>query len=321
MTPRTTERAESVAGGLLSIGALSAATGIPVDTIRTWERRYGFPVAQRKPSGHRVYALSTVPRLQRIAQAIARGHRAAEVLPASEKALEALLVTSSQAPAGAPPATARGRPTSPTAGDEPGGLLDAVRGFDADRLKRAFQADWARLGPLEFLDVRAAPFLTALGDAWESGAIDVRHEHFGSSVLGDFLRAVRMPLDDRATGPVVALATLPGELHGLGLQMSALVFSLAGWRTLVLGVDTPVAQIAALTKETPIGAVALSCVQPGGRGVAAAIRRLREQVPRRTAIIVGGAGAPAAVRDAGIEIIPDLAALDRWVRTRSPLGA
>lgn len=321
MTPRTTARPESADGGLLSIGALSVATGIPVDTIRTWERRYGFPVAQRKPSGHRVYALSTVPRLQRIAQAIARGHRAAEVLPASEKALEALLAALSKAPPAGPLATERARPASSMAGEDPGGLLDAARAFDADRLKRAFQADWAALGPLEFLEARAAPFLTALGDAWERGAIDVRHEHFGSSVLGDFLRAVRMPLDDRATGPVVVLATLPGELHGLGLQMSALVFSLAGWRTLVLGVDTPVAQIAALTKETPIGAVALSCVQPGGRGVAAAIRRLRQQVPRRTAILVGGAGAPAAVREARIEIIPDLLALDRWVRAHSPLGS
>ena len=77
--------------GLLSIGALSAATGIPIDTIRTWERRYGFPVPVRKPSGHRVYPLSLVPRLRRAAQAIARGHRAAEVVRASERALDALL--------------------------------------------------------------------------------------------------------------------------------------------------------------------------------------------------------------------------------------
>jgi len=30
--------------GLLTIGALSAATGVPVETLRTWERRYGFEV-------------------------------------------------------------------------------------------------------------------------------------------------------------------------------------------------------------------------------------------------------------------------------------
>jgi methanogenic corrinoid protein MtbC1 len=319
MTPRTTKRPESVEGGLLSIGALSAATGIPVDTIRTWERRYGFPVAQRKPSGHRVYALSTVPRLRRIAQAIARGHRAAEVLPASESAIDALLATLPHVPSESMAST---RPASPDGLAEPAALLDAVRAFDAARLKRAFQADWARLGPLEFLEHRAAPFLTAVGQAWEDGSLDVRHEHFGASVLGDFLRAVRLPLEDRATGPIVALATLPGELHGLGLQMSALVFSLAGWRTLVLGVDTPVAQIAALAREASIAAVALSCVQPAGRSTVAAIRALRQRLPRRIPILLGGAGAPSIVREPGIETLSDLAALDRWVRSRpSALGA
>ena len=81
MAARTARRGGSSTDGLLSIGALSAATGIPIDTIRTWERRYGFPVAERKPSGHRVYGVQTAPRLRRIAEAIARGHRAAEVVP------------------------------------------------------------------------------------------------------------------------------------------------------------------------------------------------------------------------------------------------
>ena len=56
----------------LSIGALSRATGIPVETLRTWENRYGFPVPERKPSGHRVYPLSSVPRLRRIAESVAQ---------------------------------------------------------------------------------------------------------------------------------------------------------------------------------------------------------------------------------------------------------
>ena len=77
--------------GMLSIGALSAATGVPVETIRSWERRYGFHVAERKPSGHRVYALDTVARLRLISDALGRGHRAAEVVAASESALESLL--------------------------------------------------------------------------------------------------------------------------------------------------------------------------------------------------------------------------------------
>ena len=310
---RTARRAESPAQGMLSIGALSAATGIPVDTIRTWERRYGFPIAERKPSGHRLYALSTAPRLRRIAQAIARGHRAAEVVPAPETTVEALLATL--------PATGREPQPSPRAeaslgprtADVGGGLLEAVHAFDGERLKRAFQADWARLGPLEFLEQRAAPFLTAVGQAWEENSLDVRHEHFASSVLGDFLRAVRLPLEDRARGPLAVLATLPGELHGLGLQMSALVFALAGWRTLPLGVDTPVAQIVALAREAPLSAVAVSCVQQRKRSDAATLRALRQRLPRHVALLVGGSSAPDTAHQRGIEVMSDLTSLDRWL--------
>jgi methanogenic corrinoid protein MtbC1 len=189
--------------------------------------------------------------------------------------------------------------------------LQWVRAFDGDRLRRWFHTDWARLGPLQFLEYRAAAFLRAVGDAWEANQLEVRHEHFASAVLGDFLRSVRQPLDDRARGPIVALATLPGELHGLGLQMAALVFALAGWRALILGVDTPIEQIAALTREVAIVAVALSCVDPHGAKNAAEVRALRRKLPRAVSLIVGGSSAPEVV---GTVTLPNLAALDQWLR-------
>jgi DNA-binding transcriptional MerR regulator len=305
-------RNDQTSEGLLSIGALSTATGIPIDTIRTWERRYGVPVPVRKPSGHRVYPLATVPHLRRAAQAIARGHRAAEVLPASEGALDALLES---LPAGAAPAP-REMNAATSTGDATGSeeLLEAVRRFDADRLKRILQSEWARRGPIDFLEHLAGPFLDAVGRGWAEGELEVRHEHFASGVLGDFLRTVRQPLDDRATGPVAALATLPNELHGLGLQMAALVFALAGWRPLVLGVDTPISQIAALARDAPLAAVALSCVQERGRKATASVRALRRGLPRAVPLVVGGRGAPSRSQIKGVQIIPNLTSLDRWLR-------
>lgn len=296
--------------GLLSIGALSAATGIPIDTIRTWERRYGYPVPVRKASGHRVYPLSLIPRLRRAAEAIARGHRAAEVVPASERALDALLDSLAELPV-----EPLGLPAVPEQttqdGDE---LLALVRAFDTEGLRRRIQNDWARLGPLGFLEGQAAPFLASVGEAWEQGRLDVRHEHFATGVLGDFLRSVRLPLSDRATGPIAALATPPGELHGLGLQMVALVFSFAGWRPLVVGVDTPIAQITSLAREAPLGVVALSLVQPQPRS-AATIQALRRGLPRRIPLLVGGRGAPRVSNTKGVEIMSDLVGLERWLRT------
>lgn len=297
--------------GVLSIGALSAATGIPVETLRTWERRYGFPVAERKPSGHRVYPLSTVPKLRLMGAALARGHRAAEVVGASEQTLETLLEAVPAAAADSFRKATRRKADIEAA--DPSELFDAVRSFDAEQLKRTFQADWARFGPIDFLEQRAAPFLIALGDAWETGELDVRHEHFASAALGDFLRTVRTPLDDRADGPLVALATLSGERHGLGLQMCALVFALAGWRALVLGADTPADQIVALAREVDIAAVTLSFVLPAESGPAI-VRSLRKRLPRHISLLAGGAGVSADWKVKGVELLGDLRSLDAWVR-------
>jgi DNA-binding transcriptional MerR regulator/methylmalonyl-CoA mutase cobalamin-binding subunit len=298
---------------------LSAATGIPVETIRTWERRYGFPAAERRPSGHRVYGVATVPRLRRIAQALALGHRPAQVLTATESDLESLLATGVLQPGTTvAPSAPAASPADPEAAGPPEipSLLHATETFNAEQLRRRFQQEWVRQGPMGFLDHCAAPYLQAVGDAWEKGSLDIRHEHFGSSLLGDFLRSARAPLEDRATGPLIVLATPADELHGLGLQMAALVFALAGCHTLVLGVDTPASQIVALAREVRVGAVAISCVRvEQQRACAGQVRALRRRLPRQIPIILGGAGAPHS-QAPGVHVMTDLQELASWVRAR-----
>ncbi len=53
-------RAKPLPDDGLSIGELSRRTGVGVSTLRAWERRHGFPVAQRLVSGHRRYVNSDV---------------------------------------------------------------------------------------------------------------------------------------------------------------------------------------------------------------------------------------------------------------------
>jgi methanogenic corrinoid protein MtbC1 len=295
-------------GAWLSIGALSRATGIAVETLRTWESRYGFPVPERKPSGHRVYPVSAVPRLRRIAQALTHGHRAGQVVGASDDALGRLLETSTATnPAGNP--TTPGLPPA----EDLAGQLKLVKTFDAERLSRSFLSDWARMGPVEFLETDIAPLIRAVGDAWEQGDLEVRHEHFLSERLSDFLRSLRMPREERATGPLVAFSTLPGEVHGLGLQMAALVLATAGCRVLYLGTEVPIPQIASLARDVSPRAVAIS-VSSSTKGASSgtAMRRLRDALPRRTLLITGGEGAPAS--RPGIESIGSLRELDAWGR-------
>lgn len=44
----------------LTIGDLAEATGVSTGTLRMWERRHGFPSAERLPSGHRRYSRAQV---------------------------------------------------------------------------------------------------------------------------------------------------------------------------------------------------------------------------------------------------------------------
>jgi methanogenic corrinoid protein MtbC1 len=122
-----------------------------------------------------------------------------------------------------------------------------------------------------------------------------------------------MPLEERATGFLVVFATLPGEAHGLGLQMSALVLAAAGCRILYLGTEVPVAQVASLARDLAARAVAISMSSATkGAASAAALRKLREALPRRVALVAGGDGVPAA--RPGIDAVHSLRDLDAWGR-------
>ena len=44
----------------LTIGDLAHRTGVPISTLRSWERRYGFPEPRRQPGGHRRYSEADV---------------------------------------------------------------------------------------------------------------------------------------------------------------------------------------------------------------------------------------------------------------------
>jgi DICT domain-containing protein len=57
----------------LTIGDLVARTGVSEGTLRMWERRHGFPVPERLPSGHRRYRESDVQLVEQVARERAAG--------------------------------------------------------------------------------------------------------------------------------------------------------------------------------------------------------------------------------------------------------
>lgn len=299
-------------GGGLSIGALSRATGIPVQTLRTWERRYGAPTPERKPSGHRLYPVTEIERLRAVSALLANGHRAADVLPRSASERAGLLEAAGADTPTAVPALRVG-----PAGEAPdfGPVLQAVRRFDRAQIVAWLHAQWSRLGPLLFLQDLAGPFLQRIGEQWSDGALEIRHEHFATACLTDVLREVREPFDRQAKGPRVIAALLSGDRHEGGLLMVSVLLAVRGFRVVYLGVDTPAAEVIGAAKEANVHAVAVS-VSPSvpAAGARRGIVALRRALPRRVALWLGGSGSPDGV--AGCVRFTSLTEMDEAIAAR-----
>ena len=267
--------------GLLSIGDISSATGLSVDVIRVWERRYGFPVPVRLPSGHRRYQGEDLQRLRLMAEALAQGRRPAMVARADTDALRQMIM-----PSGNPELEA---------------LWHAVEDMDSERIRNLLQGQLERLGWRPFLLQVVRPLLDRVGLAWADGEIGVHHEHLVSEVLEDILRRIRQAFPVLAGRGRVLLCTLPGERHRLEVLMAALAYAAHGARTELMGMDLPIASIAQAAKLLKADRVAITLsLQNAGESVRRLIVDLRDRLPAECQLVIGGKGATRTRRVRGV---------------------
>jgi methanogenic corrinoid protein MtbC1 len=255
-----------------------------------------------------------VEHLRRVGRLLSHGHRPGEILGLTLPELDKLLSLSEPASAPMPlPAEIGAMEAGRIAGILER-LMRAALDLDRRAMMQELQASWAGLGPLRFLEQVASEFLVAVGRAWGDGSLEVRHEHFASACVADFLRDVREPFDQQARGPRVVAALLPGEQHEGGLIMASVLMTVRGHRVLYLGRDTPVEQIAAAALGGNAEAVAVSVSPTMPRTRAARdLAQLRKALPRRVGFWIGGAGAPASIH--GVERFESLSAFDARLRT------
>ncbi len=288
---------------LWPMGAVTRRTGIGEHTLRAWERRFGFPSPHRLESGHRRYPVEQVQRLLLVNTALNCGYRAGDVVPLAKADLEDLLRACGALDTGVPAGITHGIVET---------TLDACRRFDRDALAAGLSRDASLLGIGPFLRERVEPLLREVGESWARGELEIRHEHFFSEVLEDHLRALRAPLEASGSGRPVVLATLPDELHGLGLHIAGLAVAAAGRRVRLLGPHLPVDEIAEAANVLDAAAVGISVsVFGAGSQTAAAIVTLRENLRPETRIWIGGAGAGSVKGlPEGAEVIASLDDLD-----------
>ncbi|MFT7620900.1 MAG: methanogenic corrinoid protein MtbC1 [Myxococcota bacterium] len=267
----------------MGIGAISKATGVPVPTLRTWERRYGFPVPIRLPSGHRRYDPAMIEHIRLISRALESGFRASEVLGQSYQSVLDLLADTTM--------IVEQAPVRAFGFDDLEGLIQTIANGEGRRLDAAMYTAHARMGTMGFILDWAGPLLSAVGVAWEAGRIRVSEEHLATERIRDFISRLWRPLADRNAGPLVVLTTLPGEQHDLGLHMAAAALTLGTARLRFLGANTPLEDTVSMAQSTDAAAVLISIsaasMNPGMR---AQVQLLRNGLPAQVKLLVGGAG-------------------------------
>ena len=281
---------------VVRIGELSRRVGVPVESLRAWERRYGLLAPSRTQGGFRLYGEDDVARVLAMRANLDRGFSAAE---AARLALADAVGESSPAPV--------------RSAGELGAALDR---FDESAAQAALDQLFATLTLDVLLRDVLVPYLHELGERWERGEVSVAQEHFASNLVRGRLMALARSWD-RGAGPRALIACAEGELHDLPLLSFGLVLRGHGWRISYLGADTPVPSIVdAATTLAPEAVVVSGTVT----GVFDPITTRLREVALHAPLYVSGAAATERIAEQahGTMLNHDLvAAAERLARRRS----
>jgi DNA-binding transcriptional MerR regulator len=284
----------------LPIRTIVSLTGVNAVTLRAWERRYGLIRPLRTPKGHRLYTPQHVDLIRRVLALLERGVQISRV----RDLLEAEPAVHDTAPAHGPWRHYVDR------------MSAAIARFDEPELDRVYD-EALSVHPIEQVTRDALlPLLVRLGERWKKVSGAVAEEHFFATYLRSKLGARLQHRMRYAAGPRIVAACAPGEEHELGLLLFALEAQIAGLRTVVLGANTPLEDMAVAQQRSHSAAIVISSsVGPAPGFLERALPKLvRESgvsvfvgggtaVRHRAAIVAAGAIALGNALEHGVRLI------------------
>lgn len=289
---------------MFTIKAVSQATGVSIETLRAWERRYGVVEPHRDPNGRRSYSPPDVIRLRKLREATERGHAISKLARFSDDELTSVLAT----PANDGPARLAAKSFATQ-------IIDAAEEYRPDDCEQVLSMAMALLPIDEAVSAVLAPALVEVGERWHAGRFSIAQERIVSGAVRRQVSSVLDTYSKIASGAPIVFATLPGERHELGLLMSALICASKGFRCHYLGPDIPAAEIATYAGRVGASTILASFVLdddrlPPGRSLA----ELAAHTPTDIAIWVGGravANLDSAQLDRRVTVLTNYSALQR----------
>lgn len=286
---------------LINISAVERDTGLSKDTLRIWERRYGFPQPVRDEHGERAYPPDQVEKLRLIKRLLDRGHRPGKVI---ERPMDELIALGAQ----------------PSANEAPRQdievFLRLIKSHQLPELRRQLSQALARQGLHRFVTETVAPLNIAVGDAWMRGFLAVFEEHLYTELMQSVLRNAVSALQTQGRAPRVLLTSLPNELHNLGLLMVEAMLCVEGATCIPLGTETPLGDIVGAAQAQRADIVALSFSAAYSEAKAAeGLRELRALLPEQTVLCAGGAAVQRIRKPIeGVRLVGSLEAIVDLIR-------
>lgn len=164
----------------VSIAAVERDTGLSKDTLRVWERRYGFPQPGRDSFGERIYPLDQVDKLRVIKRLMDQGHRPGKIIGYSIEQLQQLAESAIAAPT-------RAQETAEQHEDLQN-LLELVKQHKIEEFRRQLSQAVLRTGLSRFVVDIVAPLNEMVGDAWTRGYFEIFEEHLYTESVQVILR-------------------------------------------------------------------------------------------------------------------------------------
>ena len=230
------------------INTVSEMTGIPASTLRAWERRHGVPSPQRTSSAYRMYSDEDVDLLRRMRELVEGG-----VAP-SEAA--GLLLAGTSTPEPEP------RETPGPFAEAVQRIVSAVEAFDPVQLRAEVARASYLAGAVSVYEHVLSPAMQTIGQRWHDGTLSVGQEHLASEVLIGAARDLHRMLQTDGGERLALLACFAGEQHVLPLY--GVACRLAGWgfRSEILGANTPPSALGAAVDAMRPHLVGLSLTMP-----------------------------------------------------------
>ena len=276
------------------IRAVSKLTGISIDTLRAWERRYD-AIKPGRSESKRVYDDADVERLILLRKGVEGGHAISKLALLSNPDLEqinarsvAFNAVSSESLEGYAPGN----------GPDLNVLREAIDRSSYGEIDHELNRLAAIVPPRVLVHQVVVPLMTEVGDRWYRGELKVAQEHMVSSALRSLLGSLVRLFTRHQAAATLLFATPKGERHEFGILCAAMLAASGGLGIAYLGVDLPHHEIIDSAEKTKAKILVL--------GVKAAVsskeslkelHRLSEELPESTELWVGGIRSADVVRE------------------------